>query len=182
MVSKTRRAACDTPIPNEDTGVSFIKRVVAGPGDEIYIRGGHVYRNANGSDEFVREIDSYIHACGTRPECNFPVPIKIPPGHWFMMGDNRGESDDSRSYGPVPTAWIIGMATRYGLRPPHTSIRRQAKHQSFRSRAVAEIVACLHRAGIKIPRSDSALLSSTSGIKTRSPQVKAAIGKCRSEF
>ena len=29
-------------------------------------------------------------------------------GHWFMLGDNRGESDDSRFYGPVPTSWIIG--------------------------------------------------------------------------
>ena len=44
------------------------------------------------------------------PECNFPTPIKIPAGHWFMMGDNRGESDDSRFWGPVPTGWIIGEA------------------------------------------------------------------------
>ncbi len=56
------------------------------------------------------------------------------------------------------------------------------KHQSFRSRAVAKVVACLHKEGVNIPRSDSALLSSTSGIKTRIPRVKAAIGKCRSEL
>jgi len=53
--------------------------------------------------------------------------------------------------------------------------------QSFHGRVVANVVACLHRAGVEVPRSDPALLSSTSGIKTRSPQVKAAIGKCRSE-
>jgi len=53
--------------------------------------------------------------------------------------------------------------------------------KSFRSLAVAKIVACLHRAGVEIPRSDPALLSSTSGIKTRDPRVKVAIGKCRSE-
>ena len=46
-----------------------------------------------------------------RPErCNFPRPIKIPPGHFFMMGDNRGASDDSRFWGPVPEKWIIGQA------------------------------------------------------------------------
>jgi hypothetical protein len=67
---------------------------------------------------------------------------------------------------------------------PGKKARRRAsakQSESFRSRAVAKVVACLHRAGVGIPSSDSDLLSSTSGIKTRSPQVKAAIGKCRSE-
>ena len=36
--------------------------------------------------------------------------IRIPPGHFFMMGDNRGASDDSRFWGPVPEDWIIGQA------------------------------------------------------------------------
>jgi len=96
-------AACAAPI-SQASSVNFIKRIVAGPGDTIYIREGHVYRNGK------RESDSYIRACGTSGECDFPVPIKIPPGHWFMMGDNRGESDDSRFWGPVPTSWIIGDA------------------------------------------------------------------------
>jgi signal peptidase I len=102
-------AACAAPIP-EKASVNFIKRVVAGPGDEIYIREGHVFRKAAGTSQFVAEKDSYIRACGASPECNFPTPIKIPAGHWFMMGDNRGESDDSRFWGPVPTDWIIGKA------------------------------------------------------------------------
>jgi signal peptidase I len=95
--------ACDTPTKAKDSE-NFIKRVVAGPGDRIYVRGGHVFRNGK------REKDSYIAPCGGGQECDLPKPITIPPGHWFMMGDNRGESDDSRFWGPVPKKWIIGGA------------------------------------------------------------------------
>jgi signal peptidase I len=102
-VVKLGGAACSEPVP-EQASVKFIKRIVAGPGDTISIVEGHVIRNG------VREQDSYIKPCGSSPECNFPTPIKIRPGHWFMLGDNRGESDDSRFWGPVPTGWIIGVA------------------------------------------------------------------------
>jgi signal peptidase I len=129
-VVKLGGQACDAPVPVEDSGVRFIKRIVAGPGDEIYIREGHVYRKAAGASDFVRESDPYIRSCGTSPECNFPDPIKIPAGDWFMMGDNRGESDDSRFWGPVPTAWIVGMAGVLECRVFHegmTLVRRTAE-------------------------------------------------------
>jgi signal peptidase I len=108
-VIKLGGAACAAPLPKQSS-VNFIKRIVAGPGDEIYIKEGHVYRKPAGKSAFARESDSYIRECGVSPECNFPDPIKIPAGHWFMMGDNRGESDDSRFWGPVPTGWIVGQA------------------------------------------------------------------------
>ena len=108
-VVKIGGAACAEP-ESESSSVNFIKRIVAGPGDEIYIKEGHVWRKGARDAGFVREKDSYVRECGPSPECTFPVPIKIPPGHWFMMGDNRGESDDSRFWGPVPTGWIIGGA------------------------------------------------------------------------
>lgn len=95
--------ACDKPTATESSQ-TFIKRVVAGPGDRIYIIDGHVYRNG------VREKDSYAEPCGGGPSCTFRQPITIPPGDYFMMGDNRGESDDSRFWGPVPDKWIIGVA------------------------------------------------------------------------
>ncbi|HLY50613.1 MAG TPA: signal peptidase I [Solirubrobacteraceae bacterium] len=95
--------ACDQPTAKESSQ-TFIKRVVAGPGDTIYIKDGHVYRNG------VREKDSYTEPCGGADGCNFLTPIKIPPGDYFMMGDNRGASDDSRFWGPVPNKWVIGVA------------------------------------------------------------------------
>ncbi len=98
-----RGQACDVPTPQE-SGQTFIKRVVGGPGDVIKIVNGDVYRNG------VREKAPYIAQCGGGPDCNFPKPIKIPPGEYFMMGDNRGFSLDSRYWGPVPDKWIIGVA------------------------------------------------------------------------
>jgi len=57
-----------------------------------------------------RESDGYIRGCIDGGSCDFPKPVTIPKDTYFMMGDNRGESDDSRFWGPVPRGWIIGKA------------------------------------------------------------------------
>jgi signal peptidase I len=88
----------------EKANVNFIKRVVAGPGDTLTIRNGRVIRNGKLAKE------GFIKPCGGGEDCNFPEPITIPADHWYMMGDNRGSSDDSRFWGPVPKKWIIGGA------------------------------------------------------------------------
>jgi signal peptidase I len=95
--------ACGEPTAQE-SGQTFIKRVVGGPGDTITIDNGHVFRNG------VEEKESFPIQCTGDPSCNFGKPIKIPAGDYFMMGDNRGASDDSRFWGPVPDKWIIGVA------------------------------------------------------------------------
>lgn len=88
----------------KEADVNYIKRVVAGPGDRLSIRDGHVILNGK------RQKEPYTRPCGTAQACNLPRTVTIPAGHWFMMGDNRGESDDSRFWGPVPEQWIIGEA------------------------------------------------------------------------
>ena len=84
--------------------VNFIKRIVAGPGDELRVVDGRVILNGK------RQEEDFTRACGRGDGCNFPEEVTIPADHYFMMGDNRGQSDDSRFWGPVPRDWIIGPA------------------------------------------------------------------------
>jgi signal peptidase I len=95
---------CPRPTPHESSQ-NFIKRIVAVGGDTLSIKEGHPVVNGK---ENVDE--SFIRPCGTASVCNMPKTITIPKGYFFMMGDNRGESDDSRYWGPVPKSWIIGEA------------------------------------------------------------------------
>jgi len=94
---------CAVPT-DERADVNFIKRVVAGPGDRLAIRNGHVILNGE------RQQEDFILPCGGGDDCDFPREVTVPADHYFMMGDNRGESDDSRFWGPVPRDWIIGGA------------------------------------------------------------------------
>jgi signal peptidase I len=107
--------ACSRPTPQRSSQ-TYIKRIVAGPGDTIAITNGYVIRNGRTENEpYVlqphrgrpRNLPPWI-TLPPSPALNFPTPITIPPDHYFVLGDNRAESDDSRYWGPVPRAWIIG--------------------------------------------------------------------------
>ena len=95
---------CPQPTKGESSQ-NFIKRIVAGPGDTLSVKEGHPVVNG-----VEKKDEPYITPCGAAAACNMPRTIKIPPDHYFMMGDNRGASDDSRFWGPVPREWIIGKA------------------------------------------------------------------------
>lgn len=94
---------CDRPLASESQQ-TFVKRVVGLPGDVLRIVDGHVIRHGK------PEPDAYIAACGGAAECTFSRSIRVPADDYYMMGDNRGSSDDSRYWGPVPQRYIIGVA------------------------------------------------------------------------
>lgn len=85
-----------------DRTKSFIKRVVGLPGDEVEIRRGRVYINGKNLEEpYVpsQYIDTAAYG-----------PVQIPRDEYFVMGDHRISSNDSRIFGPVPSAFIYGKA------------------------------------------------------------------------
>ena len=104
---------CGVPRPNNspcpegtkaEAEANFIKRVVAVGGDKLKIVDNHAVVNGK------RQKDGFARLQPCTDVCNLPKEITIPPGHFFMMGDNRGESDDSRDWGPVPKKWLVGQA------------------------------------------------------------------------
>jgi signal peptidase I len=99
----TETEACPQPV-DQESDTNFIKRIVAGPGDTLSVKDGHPVVNG------VEAKESFIRPCGGGTGCNMPKQITIPANDYFMMGDNRGSSDDSRFWGPVPRDWIIGEA------------------------------------------------------------------------
>jgi signal peptidase I len=121
--------------PSPRDGVRLIKRVVGLPGDKIELRDNHLtvndkpleyasMGNADVSDiyppqtKWREELPGHAHniliTSGVPSRRDFG-PYVIPKGHYFMMGDNRDNSADSRYIGPIKRETIAGKALAIGI-------------------------------------------------------------------
>jgi signal peptidase I len=87
----------------KDPSVSFIKRVVAVPGDTVELKHGILYVNGQKQNEDAYLLPQF------RGEDSF-VAKDVEKGFYFVLGDHRNSSNDSRSWGEVPEKYIYGKA------------------------------------------------------------------------
>ena len=92
--------------------IAYIKRVIGLPGEKIEVRHlsdgrSYVYINDKRLEEDYIMSEYDYHKCNENMYCG---PFVIPEGHYFMMGDNRGNSQDSRFWGTLPQDRFIGRA------------------------------------------------------------------------
>jgi signal peptidase I len=93
------------PVAHGDTvvlrveGEVLVKRVMGTPGDTIAMSGGHVLRNGH---PVIESIPASMKAAESFPEYH------LAGDEWFVLGDNRRVSIDSRDFGPVRTAQLVG--------------------------------------------------------------------------
>jgi signal peptidase I len=101
----------------EEPDRDFIKRVIGLPGDTIELRNKKVFINGKGLDEpyvhFLFPVDE--SGDGEGGLTDFDVrrnygPVTVPADHYFMMGDNRDNSQDSRYWGFLPRSYVKGKA------------------------------------------------------------------------
>jgi signal peptidase I len=115
----------------KDPSVDYIKRVIGVPGDTIKYDQKQLYinnvpqkqislgayeglgqgRDMTGADHLLENLDGVEHSILIRPGApSLQFTYVVPKGYYFAMGDNRDNSNDSRYWGPVPEANLVGKA------------------------------------------------------------------------
>jgi len=94
-------------LPKDDS-TDYIKRVIGLPGETVYIHDGLVYINDKLLDEPY--LEGAQTACRPESDACSSGPVTVPAGAVFVMGDNRGNSSDSREWDALPLDRIIGKA------------------------------------------------------------------------
>jgi len=96
--------------PTETAGEipDLIKRVVGLPGESIVIKDDTVYVDGRALDETYLDPGVVTSTATTPLSCSDTEPCVVPPGHLWVMGDNRPDSKDSRFFGPIPESSIVG--------------------------------------------------------------------------
>ncbi len=125
----------------KDRSIDYIKRVVGVPGDEIEIKNKKLYLNGEPtSDPYAHYTTTQILPGSVSPKDNFG-PITVPEGKYFVMGDNRDNSSDSRFWGFVENNDVLGKAMiiywSWDIDEPLLSVDRFA---SIRWNRLADII------------------------------------------
>ena len=104
----------ENPGDGDTTTKDLIKRVIGLPGETVEARDGQVVINGQPLDEpyLERDVETRGAICHTetKPGCQGPDKIVVPADSYFVMGDNRANSRDSRFIGAIPDSRIIGRA------------------------------------------------------------------------
>ena len=133
IVAHGARGRCNPPelkagqvVLSRERGSTFVRRLIAGPGHTVQLQDGRLWIDGapvkteiagpSRDGQLVRETlangTSYLTQDLGDRDTDHTDPVKVPAGHWFLLGDNRDNALDSRVDGPVPTSAICAQAIK----------------------------------------------------------------------